>query len=435
MKKFGLLFLLTTTTSFAQSLLLEENFNYGNTANDLVTASSSIWSTHSGSTLTDDVQYLTSGLSYAGYPSSGIGGSAGVLNSRSGDDNRTFSPQTFGSVYLSALVNISSATTAISGEYFLHFGANSNQYAKLYVRNSSSNLQFGLAKLSEGATFSSTNFSFNSTYLIVVKYTFLSGAQDDRVDLWVLTSGVPSYEIAAGTPTVENVTAANDDASILSSVSLREGGNSYSATVDGIRISDSWSQAPLPVELTSFSASVVSNAVKLNWRTETEVNNYGFEVERKVGGLHSTIGNWEKLGFVNGNGNSNSPKSYSYEDKNVTAGKYSYRLKQIDNDGQFEYSKTIEVDLGAPKKFELSQNYPNPFNPITTIHFNLPEAGNVKLTLFNILGQELKTLVNEFKESGVHTINFDASDLNSGMYIYKIEAGTFVQTRKMTLVK
>ena len=127
--------------------------------------------------------------------------------------------------------------------------------------------------------------------------------------------------------------------------------------------------------------------------------------------------------------------NYSFVDDKVTAGKYSYRLKQIDNDGQFEYSKAIEVDLGAPKKFELSQNYPNPFNPITTIRFSLPEAGNVKLTLFNILGQEIKTIVNEYKESGVHTINFDASELNSGMYIYKIEAGTFVQTRKMTLVK
>ena len=158
-------------------------------------------------------------------------------------------------------------------------------------------------------------------------------------------------------------------------------------------------------------------------------------MERKVGSPHSIISNYEKIGFVNGNGNSNSPKSYAFEDKNVTAGKYSYRLKQIDNDGQFEYSKSIKVNFGVPKKFELSQNYPNPFNPITTIRFNLPEAENVKLTVFNILGQELKTLVNEFKESGVHTINFDASELNSGMYIYKIEAESFVQTRKMTLVK
>ena len=195
-------------------------------------------------------------------------------------------------------------------------------------------------------------------------------------------------------------------------------------------------QSALPVELSSFSASVVGNAVKLNWKTETEVNNYGFEIDQKAyTSTPLSVTGWEKIGFVNGNGNSNSPKSYSFVDDKVSAGKYSYRLKQIDNDGQFEYSKAIEVDFGVPKKFELSQNYPNPFNPTTTIRFNLPEAGNVKLTLFNILGQELQTLVNEFKESGVHTINFNASELNSGMYIYKIEAGTFVQTRKMTLVK
>ncbi len=148
-----------------------------------------------------------------------------------------------------------------------------------------------------------------------------------------------------------------------------------------------------------------------------------------------TSDGWEKLGFVNGNGNSNSPKSYSFVDDNVSAGSYSYRLKQIDNDGQFEYSKAIEIGLTALDKFELSQNYPNPFNPSTTINYNLPEAANVKLIIYNILGQEVKTLVNEFKEAGVHTVNFNASKLNSGLYIYKIEAGSFTQTRKMTLIK
>jgi hypothetical protein len=93
------------------------------------------------------------------------------------------------------------------------------------------------------------------------------------------------------------------------------------------------------------------------------------------------------------------------------------------------------VDLGAPKKFELTQNYPNPFNPTTTISYNLPEAANVKLTIFNLLGQEIITLVNEFKEAGVHTINFDASELNSGLYIYNLQAGSQVQTKKMTLIK
>ncbi len=211
----------------------------------------------------------------------------------------------------------------------------------------------------------------------------------------------------------------------------------YSTAISSIsNISLSTSAIPLPVELDLFNANVSENNINLYWQTATEVNNYGFEVERKIlKQVQNDNAVWEKLGFVNGNGNSNSSKDYSFVDTKVSTGKYSYRLKQIDNDGQFEYSKTIEVDFNAPNKFELSQNYPNPFNPSTTIRFNLPEASIVKLTIFNILGQEIRTLVNEFRESGINAINFDASDLNSGMYIYKIEAGNFVQTRKMTLLK
>ena len=192
---------------------------------------------------------------------------------------------------------------------------------------------------------------------------------------------------------------------------------------------------PLPVELSSFSATTIGSTIKLSWQTATEINNFGFEVERKSNVNGQTSEGWTKLGFVNGNGNSNSPKNYSFVDDNVTAGTYSYRLKQIDNDGRFEYSKAIEIGLTAPDKFELSQNYPNPFNPSTTISYNLPEATNVKLIIFNILGQEVKTLINGFKEAGVHSVNFNASELNSGLYIYKIEAGSFTQTRKMTLIK
>ena len=203
----------------------------------------------------------------------------------------------------------------------------------------------------------------------------------------------------------------------------------------------------LPVELTSFAVRTFGNTVLLNWETATEINNYGFDVERCA--LSAERQAWIKIGFVIGSGNSNSPKSYSFIDDNlpagrqgVSAGKYAYRLKQIDNDGQFEYSKTIEIEIGAPTNFELSQNYPNPFNPTTTIRYTLPASGNVKLTLYNILGEEIKTLANEFKESGAYTINFDAADLNSGIYIYrivvssdKIENGVFTQSKKMTLVK
>jgi len=430
-----LLFLSYSLFVKAQTLLLEDNFDYGNTATDLVTASSSVWNNHSGGTGTSDVQYTISGLSYAGYPSSGVGGSSNALNSRGGDDNRSFTTQNSGTVYLSAIVNVSSATTSSVGGYFLHFGSTGTHYARLYVRNSSSNLLFGISKSTEDATFSTTDFSFNSTYLIVIKYTFLGGVQNDRIDLWVLTSGVPSSEAAAGTPTVENVTATSSDASGLSAVSLRQGGNAYSVTVDGIRVSDAWSQAPLPVELISFSAVIVNEGIKLNWSTETEVNNYGFEVERKVSSKQSAVGNWARIGFVEGNGNSNSPKEYSFVDDGVTSGKYSYRLKQIDNDGTFEYSKIIKIDVDAPLEFELSQNYPNPFNPSTTIKFSLPTTSSVKLSVFNILGEEVQILVNETKEAGIYTINFNASQLNSGIYFYKLVTRNFLRVKKMSLIR
>ena len=144
---------------------------------------------------------------------------------------------------------------------------------------------------------------------------------------------------------------------------------------------------------------------------------------------------WNTIGFIEGHGNSNSPKDYFYIDANVNGGKYIYRLKQLDTDGSFEYSKIIEVDLGSTTKFELSQNYPNPYNPVTAIKFSLPESGNVKLTIYNLLGEQVVESVNEFKNAGVHTVNFNASELNSGVYIYKVESNGLVQSRKMTLIK
>jgi hypothetical protein len=222
-------------------------------------------------------------------------------------------------------------------------------------------------------------------------------------------------------------------------------GNNSNWTGDNA-VRQSMPSSPLPVELSSFSAIVLENAIKLNWRTETEVSNYGFEIQRAEGNFefrNSPEGmdpqNFEMIGFVEGHGNSNSPKEYSFTDDltltpNLTHTLY-YRLKQIDTDGKFEYSKVIEVDLGSPKKFELSQNYPNPFNPTTTISFSLPQSGNVKLTVYNLLGEQVAELVNGFKEAGIHTINFNAENFNSGLYIYKIEANGIVQSKKMTLVK
>jgi hypothetical protein len=190
---------------------------------------------------------------------------------------------------------------------------------------------------------------------------------------------------------------------------------------------------PLPVELTSFIASVKGNVIELNWKTATELNNFGFDIEKLI--LNENESVWKTIGFVNGNGTTSFEHSYSFIDKNIKNGKYQYRLKQIDNDGSFEYSNIIEAEFNGVSKYNLSQNYPNPFNPVTTIEYQIPQAGMVKITLYNVLGQEIRTIINEVKEVGVHKVNIDASDLNSGVYLYKIESGSFVKTRKMTLVK
>ena len=188
---------------------------------------------------------------------------------------------------------------------------------------------------------------------------------------------------------------------------------------------------PLPVELVSFSARISDTEIILNWLTATEVNNYGFEVQRSV-----KADNWEVLGFVEGHGNSNSPKKYNFIDSKINAAEtYSYRLKQIDNDGSYEFSKTLEVNFGSPINFELIQNYPNPFNPSTTISFNLPKSGEVILSIYNLIGEEIKTLVEGFREAGTYTVNFNAKGHPSGMYLYRLSTNGFTETKKMLFMK
>jgi len=191
---------------------------------------------------------------------------------------------------------------------------------------------------------------------------------------------------------------------------------------------------PVPVELTSFTANVSENNVMLEWETATEVNNYGFEIERQVGSSQSA-GNWELIKFVEGHGNSNSPKQYSFTDKNLIGGSlFKYRLKQIDNDGTYEYSDEVEVEL-IPTEFALYQNYPNPFNPSTKIRYQLPQESEVIIKIYDILGSEVITLLNEKKEPGVYEVEFNAQHLSSGTYIYRIVADSFVETKKMVLMK
>jgi hypothetical protein len=192
---------------------------------------------------------------------------------------------------------------------------------------------------------------------------------------------------------------------------------------------------PLPVELSSFASVVNGNNVTLNWATSTETNNSGFDIERSVVG-----GAWKKIGNVEGHGTSTAPHTYSFTDRAVATGKYNYRLRQVDFNGNFTYHNLgAEVVIGVPEKFALSQNYPNPFNPSTKINYDLPFDGKVSLKLFDMSGREVADLVNEVKTAGYHTVSFNASDLSSGVYFYRINVEAngknFVDTKKMTLVK
>ena len=185
----------------------------------------------------------------------------------------------------------------------------------------------------------------------------------------------------------------------------------------------------IPVELTSFTASTSGERIKLDWQTASETNNYGFEVERKASGQEFT-----KIGFVAGYGTTTETKNYNFIDKNVLSETYTYRLKQVDFDGTFEYSSEVEVDL-MPSVYSLSQNYPNPFNPNTNIKFSLKEAGYVKLAVYNTLGEGISVLANGQSEAGFFEVNFDASNLSSGTYIYRLETPGFVTAKKMLLMK
>ena len=186
----------------------------------------------------------------------------------------------------------------------------------------------------------------------------------------------------------------------------------------------------VPVELSAFSANVNNGSVVLNWTTETELNNQGFEVQRR-----NTEGQFVTIGSVQGNGTTTERKQYSYTDAGIETGNYYYRLKQIDFGGAYEYSNEIFVDVIAPLAFALDQNYPNPFNPSTTINFSLAEPSFVKLAVYNLLGEEVKVLKNEYMNAGAFNVSFDAASLPSGMYLYKIETAQYSSVRKMMLMK
>lgn len=196
--------------------------------------------------------------------------------------------------------------------------------------------------------------------------------------------------------------------------------------------------AVVPVELSSFTAAAQGRDVNLSWETKTEVNSSRFEIERTAEGIQS----WTKVGQVAASGNSSSPKQYSYTDKKLNSGKYSYRLKMVDADGSYRYSSLVETEIALPKEYALSQNYPNPFNPTTRIDYQLPFDSKVTLDLYGITGEKVATILNTEQGAGYYSADINAGQLNiaSGVYIYRMTANSqsgqnFVQVKKLMLTK
>ena len=212
-----------------------------------------------------------------------------------------------------------------------------------------------------------------------------------------------------------------------------ENGGRVNIGVFGNTIYASKSTSPVPVVIEYFSANLINNNIILKWRTATEVNNYGFEIQKSL--LNGQSSKFETIGFVDGHGNSNSPKEYTFVDTDKPGGTVQYRLKQIDIDGEFEYSDIVEVNNVFQKEFKLLQNYPNPFNPTTVIEYSIPKASHVSIKVFDILGKEVATLVNKNQENGSYKVQFNATKLSNGTYFYKIKSGDFTEIKKMLLLK
>ncbi len=431
MKALQILLLILLLPVITPSQLFEENFDYS--LSKLIAVSSSWSESPTGSV---DIQVVSGNLSYTDYPSSNIGNMIfldGGASGRSGI-RRSFTQITgngntvYCSFLLSAVDLNDLGSNLSSGDYFCNFETVSSTIkCYVYVRlgSTASTLNFGLAKSSSSSlTWINTDYNFADTHLLVMAYSFQSG--DDAVKLWIDpdlsgSEPVPDVQVTSGT-----------DADAIMYIQYRQRTASGNFNVDGIRVSTSWANAPLPVELTSFSANVLNNQVLLDWRTATEVNNYGFEIQRKI----RNFIDWEKIGFVFGFGNSNSPHHYYFTDYKPYAGTNVYRLKQIDNDGHFEYSEEVEINFKSEKEFILYPNYPNPFNPTTKISFYLKASVKLSIALFNLLGEEIRKIYDmHLFESGHHTFVIDGSDLPSGVYLMRIRGRRVNAVSKLILSK
>lgn len=411
---------LSLTRLDAQNVF-NEDFNY--TATQALTANN--W-TQIGTTATNPIAVTNSGLTYTGFTNSGVGNAAALTTSGQDIYRDLQASVSTGDVYLSFMLNVSAAQA--TGDYFIAMlpsGSTSNFFSRFFVKSSSTGYVLGVSKWTEAAIYGTNVLSFNTTYFVVVKYSFSAATTtDDQASVYVLSSGIPSTE---PTSTYVGPTAgtATDQAN-FSRICLRQGNASNAATlvVDGIRVSTNWATTSLPVQFKSFTATKNNDVVNLNWATASETNNKGFEVQRSVNGAK-----YQTVGFVRGNGNSNVVKTYSFTDAHGTTGNICYRLKQIDFNGASEFSKVACVNVELEKTTAVFTT-PNPFNGSLHLKYNSLTEGAANVQIIDMLGKTHQN-VNMNVIKGENTLTLDTDSLPVGIYFIRVTNGAEVTTQRI----
>jgi len=427
MKNTFLAIILFSSLTFSQAVFIED-FDYP--AGNNITSHGWVATALPGS---NPVKIVSPGLTFSGYINSNIGNAVELKAIASAEDvKKTFTGIGEGNtVYVTYILKVSSSASFGPSNFISLTDGIFEGMSIAAVHVSGSTYSLFLQFRTNADFVYSPTLNYNTSYLIVMKYEIISGEDNDVMSLFVFSSSIPALEPATPDLTLSSaIDASGSDPSKIDGIFLQQISSGATCIIDGIRIATTWANAPLPVELTSFTANVTKYKVLLNWETATETMNHGFEVERSP---DESI--WEKVGFVQGNGNSNSPKHYSFEDRISAAGNLFYRLKQIDTDGTAEYSEPIEVMVAMPTMVELHQNYPNPFNPVTNISYSIPERTSVLLRVFDVTGQVVQTLVHGFQDAGVHTVSFNGDALPSGMYFLNLQTPSGMETRKIQLIK
>ncbi len=254
----------------------------------------------------------------------------------------------------------------------------------------------------------------------------------DLTDAGVSVSSGTDYHIVCYYTSGSAFSILSDAGSIDNRSSVYSGSwSAYGSADFKLRPVSSVSSTLLPVELAAFTAAISGTDVRLSWKTETEIENFGFGIQRKK----CEDNKWSDIGFVEGSGTSSSEREYSFIDEKPSPGCQNYRLKQIDINGETDYSESIEIRIELPESYALQQNFPNPFNPSTKIEFSLPAPGRVRLNIYDCLGRKVSTLLDEYLSAGYHSYIWDASGLNSGVYFYSLRAGEFSGMKKSLLIK